>query len=382
MANAEVLVKLIAKDEASNKINESITKINQKLESTNTSTTNLESRTQRLKSAFNGLSSSLKSNALGLTTVASSALSLYNAYDNLGSQEIAVQKVADALEAKKVALARAQEKVNKLVQEGKTNTAEYQIALEDLRVKEQQVKTAEDDLADKMDDLSRAKLQFALSVIPTVVSSIGTLNGVLGSTGLTGALSKIPSMLNAVKIASISAFITNPVGLALIGISALVTALVFNIGGLRDAFINAGKTIWDFIKTYLSPLASIIEGIAGFFGQITGSNAPTPTMPELPNLEVAPNTEAFTKDMQDMNKQLENVQLVTDLTADDLEELNKKFIAENGILNSLDQFNNKLNTLKATIDDLNLSIEHKLNNVTLRTSNKRTSIKNRGLDII
>ncbi|MEM5810190.1 MAG: hypothetical protein QW156_04860 [Candidatus Aenigmatarchaeota archaeon] len=179
-----------------------------------------------------------------ITTNIASLMSLNDAFDK-------IEKKTIALKENELALAKQQETINKLIAEGKEGTSEYSFALEKLNI-------LQSEHALKLSELKDAQTSANLQLI-TFASSI--------STTLLTSLTSVTSAVKAFHVASLTAFVTSPIGLAIVGISTAIGILAFNVGGLRDKLFQALEGFISWLKT-IPILNGIIEALTNLLRNI------------------------------------------------------------------------------------------------------------------
>jgi hypothetical protein len=100
------------------------------------------------------------------------------------------------------------------------------------------------------------------SAVQTAVSA-ATYNGVLAS--MSAANSATATTTQILGRVMQSVFLSNPITLPLIAVSAVVMALAFNVGGLRDRVNELGKAIGDAIP-FLRPFLEALGSLQNLFG--------------------------------------------------------------------------------------------------------------------
>ena len=164
----------------------------------------------------------------------------------------------DNLERAQLKVDIAQKHVNDLIARGKAGTEEYRIAQEKLRLAQ--------------DNLNDTYVNFIAGIGPQMFSIIFGLQAGFKALGVTSVSQLIPA-IRGVGTALKATFITNPVGIAILGITTVIGLLVFNVGGLRDKIVALGNQILSFIDAHLKPLADAIRFIIDLFkplGEIFG----------------------------------------------------------------------------------------------------------------
>ncbi|WP_415283903.1 hypothetical protein [Candidatus Nitrososphaera sp. FF02] len=88
--------------------------------------------------------------------------------------------------------------------------------------------------------------------------------GALGSMNVANAVTTAST--NTLSMALKAAFLSNPIGLVIMGITTVVMLLVTNIDAVTEALTAAGKAIFDFLFTYFRPFAELISWVGDALG--------------------------------------------------------------------------------------------------------------------
>jgi hypothetical protein len=194
----------------------------------------------------------------------------------------------DTLERAQVAADRANltyskslERLNEMQASGKASAEELANQQEQVRIASEKARLAQDALGDTYTNFL-ANVPGQLISFGVAANGIYTMlrgHQVAGSVSATahaatysGALASmnvsnlrtIASTI-ALRAATIAAFLTNPATAAILGVATLITLVAFNVGGLRDAFYNLGKAVYEFFVQYFKPLA---DGMKWFYDNV------------------------------------------------------------------------------------------------------------------
>lgn len=245
----------------------------------------------------------------GIVGFATSFSTLDRAQANSQAATLALARAQDTLQtsqttaqAAQVAYAKALDAYQKKLDSGKASADELATAQDALAVKAQKLADANDKLKTNQqnlelattkqklaqDDASDAYTNF-LANIPSQMIGFGV--AAQGIWQMVGASQKVSSAtttasavvyngaLASMNVANIetstttqllgntmrAVFLSNPITLPLIAISALIMAIAFNVGGLRDRINELGKAIGDAIP-FLRPLLEAIGSLQNMFG--------------------------------------------------------------------------------------------------------------------
>lgn len=237
----------------------------------------------QVQSRWSQVASNFKANALKITTAAAGItagiIGFATSFDIL-------EKTQATANAMQVTYERSLQRLQKLKDSGKASADELATAELEVATNLDKLRLAQDAVSDTYTNfLANIPSQFlgfgtaAIGIFSTlkITQTANAVATVASAATYTGALASMNAStvattgaMHGFRIASIMAFITNPVGAAIIGISALVAALVFNVGGLRDAVWSLGKTIFEFLDEHFKPLADAIRWFLGLFGPLNG----------------------------------------------------------------------------------------------------------------
>ena len=226
--------------------------------------------------------------ALGLSTAASGAASLYFQYDNLEKAETRIATAEKQVDAARAAVLTSQNALNALVAKGITDGPVYEAVQLRVSAAQQELAIAGDKANQAQGDLTQSQLQFGLNVIPTVLGAVTSLSAAkglltastitgtgaqatqttvnLGSIGsftalsasTTGAALATRGYALAVRLAQLA---TGPLGIAMIAIGTVFTLVATNAFGIRDALDSFAKKV-ESIFPILKPVFDFFRGIA------------------------------------------------------------------------------------------------------------------------
>ncbi|AIC16955.1 hypothetical protein [Nitrososphaera viennensis] len=206
---------------------------------------------------------SFKDTIQAFNDVASSATTLYNAYDDLADKQLRIEKAEAAVTSAENSLTSARNKLNEMTAKGIASGPEYEKQLSKVEGAEERLTLATKNVEKAQGDMQEAQIKFALDVVPTVISMASSLQ--IGLRGLSaanfGVATSAPAAgagmrgVGTAMRATLAAM--GPVGWVLLGISAAMTIVATNAFGVRDAINEMGKRIGDAVPI-LKPL---LEGL-------------------------------------------------------------------------------------------------------------------------
>lgn len=206
--------------------------------------------------------------ALGISAAASSATATVFSFQNLQKSSVAVADAERDVIEKHLAYDKAQAAVNKLIEQGKEGTQQYAFALRELDSKTRDYKTSQEKFTIAQQDASNAQLQFGLSVVPTVLTSVTGLQGAmkglnfgLTTTGRVGAPTASRGVRQFGFATRLAQLAMGPFGIAMLAIGAAFTAVATNAFGLRDAMDSFAKKV-EAIFPVLRPVFDFFRTIA------------------------------------------------------------------------------------------------------------------------
>ena len=275
MAETQVGILISAVDDASDEL----AKVGN---SAQTMADSVEQSSTRVQTASEKSSFSLKSLGTSMSGLMTSVTSLVFAFDRAEKAQYTLNRATNLLEDVTRRVAKAQEAYNIAVEKYGADSPQAVAAAASLKAAQDDQALASERLQLAQQNMNQTMISTALMVIPTVITGITSLQGV---------------------IAGFSAFLaTNPMGWLIIAISAiavLIVALVTNFMGFRDAVIGVFTAIYNAVKPVIDAIIGIIQGlynfikgivdaVAGFIGWLTGAagtasktaagiTAPTPT---------------------------------------------------------------------------------------------------------
>lgn len=225
---------------------------------------------------------------LGFVSAASEALSLWTQYDNLEKLELKITIAEKNLDSAKRSLIMSQAALDELVTRGITSGAEYEAAVINVDMAQQQLNIANEHLIQSQGNLTQQQLNFGLVVLPTVFNAIQGIHaaietwrtvqialttaqsaqtivnlGSIGSfTALTAATMAQTFATNAGVIATrLFHLAMGPIGWTILGVSTFLGLFATNAFGVRDAMNAVGKAVGDALL-FLQPLLNALAEIA------------------------------------------------------------------------------------------------------------------------
>lgn len=182
---------------------------------------------QSAKKTGDSTAASFKTSLASAVSLGTGLAGLYGQYDNLEKMQLRIRK--SSLE-----VSRAQETVNKLAQEGKQGTLDYQQAQEKLAI-------AQEKLSQLNGDLRQSQLGVSLSFAQTALSLPAAIQGIKGLTSASSILSAVTSKWTLIALAAIAAYegIAQAIKITTGADYTLTTAT----GKLMDSMMGSNKIV-------------------------------------------------------------------------------------------------------------------------------------------
>jgi len=288
---------------------------------------NTAKQTTGLKSAFSNLGGAIHSSAASFALAGDASWRLFEAFDSLEKIEVASSRSTLNVQRAQDQLANATDKLNKMQNDGKSSAADLAKQQEQVRLAQEKLSVVTQNNQRIQGDLNEAYVHFAQSVGPIAIEAGVAINGLwsnlsknsgalkAGVTGVIGAFGNLgnsmknsvgslvsfkdgvaglPGVLTVAKASTIGLsegmatmpaaasgaslgvkgltisikglqFTLGPIGIALIAITTLMTALATNAFGIRDAVNSAGKALGDML-----PILRPVLGVLQEFGRMLG----------------------------------------------------------------------------------------------------------------
>ncbi|NWG09033.1 MAG: hypothetical protein HXX80_01755 [Nitrososphaerales archaeon] len=180
---------------------------------------------------------SMKNFAVSISGVMTAGFSLYNAYDRIDDAQLAVKKSQDALTSAQISAKSAQDSYNTAVEKYGVDSEQARDALEKLELAQSRVATSQEMLEEKQSRVNEAMVQMAIQVVPTMITGLTSLKGMIGS--LSGAFGTL-------RLSASAAWTAMAGPLAVLGISIPIMAGAYQeTADLKKELDALGLTIED-----------------------------------------------------------------------------------------------------------------------------------------
>ena len=229
---------------------------------------------QKIIESTKRLNANILSAASSFAAFGAGATALYTSFSNLEKAQLRVASAQKEVTSAQATALQAQLSYQRAVERYGEASEQAKQALLRLKAAQEQLRIAQERVALAQNDLSDTYANFIANLAPQVISLTIGIQGAFKALGITSISQLVPS-IRAVGVALRSAFITNPVGIAIVAIGSAVALLATNTFGLRDRIVELGDTILAFIDKHLKPLADAIrfvidalKPVADLFGSI------------------------------------------------------------------------------------------------------------------
>jgi len=119
---------------------------------------------------------STKDLVVGFSGVATSAFSLYGAYDRLGAAQLSIDKANVTVKSSLASVENAQKRLNDAISKYGSNSEEAKTAARDLGIAQERYQIAADNAENAQNNLNSTMIQGALQVVPTAITMVDNLS--------------------------------------------------------------------------------------------------------------------------------------------------------------------------------------------------------------
>lgn len=219
---------------------------------------------EKISQSASKVNASALNTAQAFAGLGAGAVSLATSFTTLERAQVSVEVAQKRLLTAQASAMSAQDAYNKAVAKFGPDSREAHEALLKLQAAQEQLGIAQDKARLTQDHLTDTYANFAAGIGPQVISLVFGMQGAFKLLGITSVSQLIPAIAG-VGTALKTAFISNPIGLVIIGITTVVALLAFNVGGLRDKVVDLGNQILNFIDAHLKPLGDAIRFLIDLF---------------------------------------------------------------------------------------------------------------------
>jgi hypothetical protein len=249
--SSEINITLKANDEASSVIADAGKNIT-------TSMGKVEESGKRVAETQKQTNASAKNLVMGFSGLATSAFSLYNAYDRVADMQVSVDRANLQVKTSAEGVENAQNKLNTAIEKYGSDSAEAKAASNDLSLAQDRYQVAVERAEMVQGNMNEAMVSSALTVIPTVITAIGSLSTIKASwTVITGGVTAAQTALGS----ALDFLAANPIVLVVTAIGLIVAALIAAYNAcppFRDAVNAIGKALGDFFGPILDAVTKAL----------------------------------------------------------------------------------------------------------------------------
>jgi len=198
----------------------------------------IETSVQAVDEAQKNMDASMTKLVTGFAGVATSAMNLYNAYDRVQDMTVSVDKANLAVKTSLNSVEDAQKKYNAAVEKYGADSEQAVSAAKDVELAQERYQVAVERAEMMQSNLNETMIMSAISVIPTMITLVNSVQVV------TGAWTAAQNLLNIVMNA-------NPIMLIVTAIGILITAIIAAYTyyePFRNAVNAAGEALMNNLK--------------------------------------------------------------------------------------------------------------------------------------
>lgn len=206
--------------------------------------------------------------ALGMSAAAAAGASLFFQFDNLEKAGLRVETAQKNLTSAQASAASTSATLISLQEKGILDGPRYEAAVLNAKSAQEQLAIAQQKVGIAQGDLSESQIQFALSVVPTVIGAVSSasmavkgLGFGLTTVGTVGAPIASRGMGQFGMAARLAQLAMGPFGLAMLAIGTVFTLVATNAFGIRDALDSFAKKVEE-IFPFLKPVFDFFRNIA------------------------------------------------------------------------------------------------------------------------
>jgi hypothetical protein len=195
-------------------------------------------------------------------------MALYGMWRSIEMAQIAVAAGIKEVNETQVTLAEYQKRLNKLIAEGKTGTEEYNLVLKRISVNQELLAVKQARLADAQREVTRAYISATATVIPSVITMIGSLKDAY-------------SVLSAVKWGNVGATVAHSMAQAkaiIVTKAATLATWLLNASlAMKISLLTLGVGLIIATAAYMHWLATTTREAAAAQAEYNARLAETPT---------------------------------------------------------------------------------------------------------
>ena len=157
----------------------------------------LEGKAKDVSTATQATTRDTKDVAVGLAGVTTSAFALYSAYDSLNTSQVAVDRALVTAKGSWNSVDDAQRRYNTAVEKYGADSVEAKAALDDLTIATERAEIADERAEIAQGNLSKAKLGFAVGVLPSAITMTDSMGKVIDGLSILTAKDTVVRMASA-----------------------------------------------------------------------------------------------------------------------------------------------------------------------------------------
>jgi hypothetical protein len=286
---SEISIILRAVDEASNVVAKAGNNITNSMKS-------VEATSQQVTRAQQAHEASTKQLILGMNNLATSAFSLYDAFDRVQDMQVSVDRANLQVKSTLNSLEDAQRRYNATVEKYGAGSEQATAAAEDLEIAQERYNVAIERADMLQGNMNETIVRSALTIIPTTITMVDSLARIWNNfPDLSATFSKVSGSINGVGInastaaigvaAFVGSFIVADTIMKAVpeNMRGIVGALMATIGAIVAATIawmafHGTMTVGIAVPIILAAVGAGVAGVKGLMGLAAGGVITQPTV--------------------------------------------------------------------------------------------------------
>ncbi len=287
--SSQIDIRIKAYDEASKTIAEASSRIKNEM-------AEVEAASDRVQKNQVEVTKSSRALVTGFSGVATSALSLYNAYDRVADMQVSVNRANLQVKTSSNSVEDAQRRLNAAVAKYGTDSEQAEAAADDLRLAQERYQVSVERAEMLQGNMNEAMVQSALQVIPTTITMVDSLGKAWKNfPDMSGVLKKVSDGVSNVGISAktaaigVAAFVGGfLVADTILGaipedMKAIAGALTATIAAIVAATVawmafHGTMTVGVAVPIILAAVGVGIAGVKAAVGMAEGGIVRTPTL--------------------------------------------------------------------------------------------------------
>lgn len=224
----------------------------------------MSTKGEQAGSRLQQLGSSFKQSALAIAGFSTSLFNTYMQYDSIKDQELTLERTRRRLADETTNVQNSQDALNKAIQEETISNEDAIIKQREIDENLANLQIKQELYTDAVEDHKNAWRGFALSLAPTVITGLASIQAFMSKTG-TSAVAATTGVKTFGGGVGAMMLRVAPFTLAIGAIVAAFLAIKNNTFGARDSLQAFGKSLGDAMPI-LKPVLTFIEQLGGFLG--------------------------------------------------------------------------------------------------------------------